>query len=250
MTHPLKTTIKFAAVAIAAALSSTAFAQSAGDNIVNVGWYHIAPQDSSTPLTITSPAPVATTLAGSGATVEKADTLGFSLTHFFTNNWAGSLDLGIPPTYKIKGTGTLAAVGEIGEAKQWAPTILGKYFFFESTSAFRPFLGLGASRVSYKDIKLTSTFQGAVDGTLALMSQGQVQAGATSASLDSSWAPVYNIGASYAINKDWYASFSISYLGLKTKAELTTASNIGPITSTTSIKIDPIVTFASIGYRF
>jgi outer membrane protein len=250
MSYQLKTTIKIAAVAIAAALSSTAFAQSAGDNVVNVGWYHIAPNDSSTPLTITSPAPVATTLAGSGASVEKADTVGFSLTHFFTNNWAGSLDLGIPPTYKIKGTGTLAAVGEIGEAKQWAPTVLGKYFFCDSTAAFRPFLGLGASRVSYKDIKLNSTFQGAVDGTLLQMSQGAVVGGSTTAALDSSWAPVYNVGASYAINKDWYASFSVSYLGLKTSATLTTASNIGPITSTTSIKIDPIVTFAAIGYRF
>ena len=248
MTFQIKTAIRGAAVVIAATLSSTAFAQTAGDNIVNLGWFHIAPQDSSTPLSITSP--VSSTLPGSGASVEKSDTLGVSWTHFFTANWATSLDLGAPPTYKVDGAGTLAGVGQIGTAKQWAPTLLAKYFFLESDAPFRPFAGLGVSHVSYKDVSLDSSFQTAIAGTLAILSQGAITAGATTASLSSSWVPVYNVGASYAINKNWYAGFSVSYLPLKTTANLTTASNVGAVLSTTTIKIDPIVTFASIGYRF
>jgi outer membrane protein len=241
-----KTTIKIAAVAIAAAFSSTSFAQTTGDTIFSAGWVHIAPNDSSTPLSITSP--VAETLPGTGASVEKTDTFGVSLTHFFTPNWAASLDLGAPPTYKLQGTGALAPVGQIGEAKQLAPTVLGKYFFADSHTQFRPFVGLGVTHVTYKDVSLTSNFQNEISSTF---SQGGLVAGGTTATLNSSWAAVYNVGASYAINKDWYASFSLSYVGLKTTADLTTSTNVGvPILATTTIKIDPIVTFASIGYRF
>lgn len=251
MSRVFKPTLKIAVVALAAAFSSAALAQSANENVVSVGWFHIAPQDSSTPLSITSPAAV--TLPNTGATVENSDTLGFSWTHFFTDHWAGALDIGIPPTYKLNGTGSLSSVGQIGEAKQWAPTILGKYFFNDANAQFRPFLGLGVSHVSYKDISLTNNFQGAIQHAYAAIGAEMgvpVTAGTTTANLNSSWAPVFNIGGSYAITKDWYASFSVSYLRMKTTANLTTPTNIGPFLSTTTIKINPIVTFLSVGYRF
>lgn len=238
------------ALALLAVSAAPVMAQSAGDNIVSTGWVHIAPQDSSTPLSITSPASLAGPIPNSGASVKSTDTLGFSITHFFTNNWAGSFDLGIPPTYKLEGTGSLAAVGQIGEAKQLAPTLIAKYFFGQPQSVFRPFVGLGASRVSYTGVSLTDTFQGAVRNTLAYDTAGQVIAVGTSAKLEDSWASVFNVGASYAINKDWYAGFSLSYLKLKTKADLTTQSNVGPIMSTTTLTLNPIVTYLSIGYRF
>lgn len=251
MSHTINATFKIAALAIVAAFSSAASAQSAHENVISFGWFHIAPQDSSSPLTITSP--VSETIPNTGATVDNSDTVGFSWTHFLTDNWAASLDLGVPPTYKLQGTGSLAAVGELGEAKQWAPTILGKYFFNDANAQFRPFVGLGVSHVSYKDISLTSNFQGAIAATFAQAGQQlgvPVVAGTTTASLNSSWAPVFNVGGSYAITKDWYASFSVSYVHLKTTADLTTPTNIGPFLSTTTIKINPIVTFAAIGYRF
>jgi len=259
MQHSVTTTLKIASLAIVTAFSSSAFAQSANDNVISAGWFHIAPQDSSSPLTITSP--VSQTLTGSGASVEKSDTLGISWTHFITDNWTASLDLGIPPTYKLNGAGTLSAVGKIGEAKQLAPTVLGKYFFNDANAQFRPFVGLGVSRVSYRDVKLTDNFQGGIQQTFAGIGQAMqtpITAGATSASLNSSWAAVANVGASYAITKQWYASFSVSYLDLKTTATLITpvtittpagAQNTNFISKTT-LKIDPIVTFAAIGYRF
>jgi len=242
--------IKLAALTVLAVSTSAAFAQSAGDTIVSTGWAHIAPQDSSTPLSITSPALLAGSLPGSGASVNKTNTLGFAVSRFITDNWVASLDLGVPPTYKLEGTGTLAGVGQIGEAKQWAPAVLGKYYFGEAKTEFRPFLGLGVTRVSYTDVSLTPTFQGAVVQTLGALSGGLVAAGGTSAKLESSWAPVFNVGASYAINKDWYAGISISYVRLKTTADLTTSSNVGNVSSTTTLTLNPIVTYLSIGYRF
>lgn len=247
MTYTLTTTMKVAAFAVAAALSTSSFAQVAGDDIVSAGWFHFEPNSSSTPLTVTIPGAGSSPLTGSGASVNKTDTLGFSWTHFITPNWAASLDLGIPPTYKLEGTGSFAAIGQIGQAKQWAPTVVGKYYFLGADETVRPYVGLGVSHVSYKDISLSNNFQGAIDQQLASY---QIAATGTTASIDSKWVPVYNVGASYKIDRKWYASLSISYLPLKNTASLSTSTNLGTVSSSTSIKIDPIVTYLSIGYRF
>ena len=250
MSYQFKTAAQLTLIAAAVMLSTSAMAQSAGDNIVSAGWFHIAPKDSSTPLSITSPA--VGPLPGSGASVDKADTLGLSFSHFFTDNWAASLDLGIPPTYKIRGTGTLSQVGQLGEAKQLAPTLLAKYFFNDANATWRPFVGLGYSHVSYTNVSLTNNFQGAIGQEVAMVSGGQLTAGSTSASLNSSWSPVVNVGLSYAINKQWYAGLSVSYVKMKTTADLSTSTNAPGVSvaSTTTIKIDPIVTFLTVGYRF
>ena len=240
MSNQLKTTIKIAAVALAAAFSSASFAQSAGDNVVSLGWFHIAPADNSTPIDITQPA--LGSQAGTGAKVANADTLGFSISHFYSDNCAFSLDLGLPPTYKLSGAGTLAGVGQIGTAKQWAPTVVGKYYFFAADAAFRPFVGLGVSHISYSNIDLN---QGAFDAIFA-----PFHPTSTSAKLSSSWSPVFNVGGTYAIDKKWSLGLSVSYVGLKTTADLTTQSAIGPVQSTTSLKLDPIVTYATVNYRF
>ncbi len=250
MQFTISSVTKLAALTVLAASTSAAFAQSAGDTIVSAGWANIAPQDSSTPLQITGPAPLARTLTGTGASVDKTNTLGFAVSRFITDNWVASLDLGVPPTYKLYGTGSLSSVGQIGEAKQLAPALLGKYYFGDAHTAFRPYVGLGVTRVSYTGVSLTSNFQNTVAGTLGLLSGGQVVAGGTSANLESSWGSVFNVGASYAINKDWYAGLSVSYVRLKTTADLTTSSNIGNVTSTTTLTLNPIVTYLSVGYRF
>lgn len=245
MRFKITSVMKLAALAVAATSAASAVAQSAGDNIISAGWFHVAPRDSSTPLTINSPALVAGQVAGSGASVGSVDTLGFSLTHFITDNWAATLDLGIPPRYKLTGSGTFSAAGEIGSAKQWAPALLGKYYFGEAQTPFRPFLGLGVTRVNYTNVKLNSRFQQLIGASFFNPTA------VTTADLDSSWAPVYSAGLSYAINKDWYANFSVSYVRLKTDAELTTNTNtVGTVRSSTTLTLNPVVTYLSLGYRF
>jgi outer membrane protein len=233
--------------ASSALVTSASFAQSAGDFMVSAGWFHIAPQDSSTPLRATSSATsFSTVLPGSGASVEDLDTLGLSLSYFITDNWAATFDLGVPPKYKLDGSGTLSSVGRIGTARQWAPALLGKYYFGDANAKFRPSVGLGVTHVNYTNIELTNNFQH-FTGSLFLDPNA-----VTSASLNSSWAPVFNVGLSYAINKDWYANFSVSYIKLKTTGTLTTPTNgpLGTITSTTELTLNPIVTYLNLGYRF
>ncbi len=242
MQFTIKSVSKFVALALLAGSATTALAQSAGDTVISTGWAHIAPQDSSTPLSLVSP--IALTLAGTGAGVNSTDTLGFATAHFFTDNIVGSLDLGVPPTYKLVGKGTLASVGQIGKAKQWAPAALAKYYFGNANSTFRPMVGLGVTHVNYTNIELTSAFQSYVQTSFGPTAM-------TTAKLTSAWAPVYNVGASYSLTKDWSLGFSVSYVPLKTTGNLTTTPTpLGTVHSTTSLTLNPIVAYASVGYRF
>ncbi|KTT15711.1 OmpW family outer membrane protein [Pseudacidovorax intermedius] len=229
------------------ALATTpALAQQAGDWVLGAGWLHFSPRDSSQPLTVTAPVP--SVVPGSGAGVGNADTLGLSAVYFVDPNWAVEGVLGVPPKFKLNGEGTLARVGQLGEARQWSPTILGKYYFGNGNDAFRPFVGLGGTYVWYSDVSLTPGLQGAVGGLAGRPPLSTV----TSAKLDSSFAPVFNAGAAWQIDRHWGISLSVSYIPLKTKATLTTttATGVPLLTSEARLKLNPVVTYLSATYRF
>ena len=167
--------------------------------------------------------------------------MGLALTHFFTDNIAVTADMGIPPKFKLNGTGTLSALGELGNAKQWSPAIVAKYFFGDAESKFRPFIGAGVTYVWYSDVQLSRSLQTQLAGATA----------SATADLSSSWAPVANIGASYNFDKNWSVSLSVSYIPLKTDADITGTTAGGTvIKAKTSLTVDPLVTFLSVGYRF
>jgi outer membrane protein len=234
-----------AALTSLAAFSLPAAAQSAGSNVFGVGWFHLAPNDSSEVLTRTS-APAAGPIAGSGATIDSADTLGLAVTHFWTDNFATTLDVGIPPRFHLTATGAAlagAGVTDIGSAKQWSPAIVAKWFFGDATSKFRPFIGAGVTYVWYSDVQLSQSFMNAA----ALTGSN----GRATANLSSSWAPVANIGATYNFDKNWSTSLSISYIPLKTNADITASGGAAGVqTSRTTLTINPLVTFLSVGYTF
>lgn len=229
-----------AAVTLLAAFSLPAAAQSAGSTVLNVGWFHIQPNDSSETLLRTN-GPRKGPQTGTAASVGNSDTLGIGLTYFVTDNFAMSLDAGIPPTFKLRGEGTLTSYGELGQAKQWSPAVVAKWYFGDANSKFRPYVGAGVTYVWYSDVELTPTFQ-------KVASLGGQSA---TAKLSSSWAPVASMGATYNIDKNWSLGLSVSYVPIKTKAEITGQNaQFGPQTATTSLTLNPLVTFLSVGYRF
>ena len=105
---------------VVACASAGAMAQQAGDNVATVGWFHIMPQDSSHNLTtsvINAPIndplrlPGSFTSPNSGLRVSNANTLGLTLTHFFTDNIALTTIAGVPPEFKLTGHGVIRAPG-------------------------------------------------------------------------------------------------------------------------------------------
>jgi outer membrane protein len=234
-----------AVVAAALLMSGTAVqAQTAGTTVVSAGWFRIMPQSESVPMRTTNigGSPVNIVSTGSGADVEDADTLGLAVSYFFTDNISGELVAGIPPRHKVTGTGTYSSYGELGSVRQWSPAILAKYHFGTAKQRFRPYVGLGVNYTWFTDGQITNTqFRNASFGAGAT----------TTVKADSSWNPVFNVGATYAMTDKWILGLSVSYLPLKTKATLNTRTSTGtPITSETRIKIRPIVTFLTVGYAF
>jgi outer membrane protein len=232
-------------IAVLASMTTAARAQSAGSFFVSTGWFHMAPQSSSEPLRVTSigGSPTNITEANTGASLGSADTIGVTAGYFITDHIATELVMGYPPSFDLNGNGSLEQFGKLGQAKQWSPTLLFKYYFNAPTATFRPYLGIGVSRIWFTDEKITN---GAFEAN--------VLHGPTSVTTDSSWEPVFNLGFTYAFNEHWFAGASVSYLPLSTTAKLNTQAKtpVGTLNvqSQTKIKLNPIVTYVNIGYRF
>lgn len=153
--------------ALAASFSTPGYAQTAGSFFVTAGWFHFAPQDRSDPLKLLSVggSPVNITFPNTGAGVSSADTAGFTAGYFVTDHIAAEFEFGIPPKFDLSGTGSLAQFGTIGSIKQWSPTLLFKYFFLDANAKFRPYVGIGVTRTSFSDAKITNAaFQAAALG--------------------------------------------------------------------------------------
>lgn len=231
------------AAALALGTSVQANAQSAGSIVLNAGWFHLAPQDSSTPLKANILG-TSTTLPNASANVSDSDTGGFSLAYFVTDNISVEGIFGYPPKMNLNGGGSLSGLGKLGSANEWSPTVLLKYNFGKPDAKLRPSIGVGVSYIWYTDVKLSPSMQsGAFIPYTALQ-------GPTTATLSNTFAPVFNLGMTYNFTKHWSVGASLSYLMFSTKANLTTQSALGPIHSETKLHINPIVTFVSVGYRF
>lgn len=227
------------------ACATATHSQSAGSFLVSTGWLHFAPQDSSQPLQITNVngVPSNVSIADSGASVNDADTLGFTGMYFITDHIASELAVGTPPRFDLNGVGVFGRFGQLASVKQWSPVLLFKYYFFDAETKFRPYAGLGISRVWFTDVHITNpTFE------------REELHGPTSVSVDSRWAAVFNGGFSYQFNAHWFGGLSVSYLPLRTTATLQTDAHtpLGPVpvTSKADIKLNPIITYLNIGYRF
>lgn len=240
----MKRTTGLAAVAILALAASwgTAQAQGAGDWVLGAGALHYAPQDTSRPLQVTQP-PLGA-IPGSGANVRGTTTLGLNVHYFLTDHWAVEGVLGIPPRIKLDGAGAaFGQIGRLGSARLWAPTVLGKYFFGNPGDKLRVSVGAGVTYNDFRSVRLNSA---GLAQAMALP-PGAV----TSARIGSKWAPVFNVGVNYAIDKHWGISGSISYMPLKLRANLDTRLGGQTIArSTTTIKVNPILPFIYVTYRF
>ncbi|QEE25489.1 MAG: OmpW family protein [Rhodanobacter sp.] len=216
-------------------------AQTAGSNVISVGWLNITPHNKSTPLTLTSinGSPVNIVQTGTGFKALEANTLYITFAHFFTDHISAELVGGIPTKLKFAGSGTLARAGTLGEATPIAPTAFVRYHFFDAQATFRPYVGLGINHTQFIHGKVTNA-----PGLLGPGATGTVSA-------SSSWNPAYVIGATYAVADHWAVALSASYIPVKTTAQLngTTGSGVH-ISSHATDKLDPVNLFLGVNYRF
>ena len=233
--------------AVVSVLSTSSHAQTAGKFFFTAGWLHFAPQDSSSPFKLTSVGgnPVDITIPNTGAAISNADTVGVTAGYFVTDHIAAELVFGVPPEFDVGGTGSLAPFGKLGTVKQWSPALIFKYFFLAPQSRFRPYLGIGVTRTSFSDAKITNA-----------AFEADALGGPTNVEVNTVWAPVFDVGFIYAFSEHWFAGFSVSYVPMSTTGILTTQSQSQTPGGTLSrryevkVSVDPIVTYLRVGYRF
>lgn len=247
---------KFTKALIPAALFAVSFAthaETSDGNVlaVSVGWAHIMPQGKKQGVYNTpniAPAPNA------GFELEDSDTAEFKFDYLVNDNVSLGLILGVPPKFDIKGKGSLLGgnlnldqFSKVGDVKVYSPVVTGKYHFGTVDSKFRPYVGAGFMYAHFTNFKLDSS----VSSTLTQLGGASV----SRVKIDDAVAPVAFIGADYNINKNWFATASVSYVHLSTDAELDL--NLpgqglpgNKLTAKSKIEINPIVTYLGVGYRF
>lgn len=238
----------------------TAHAETSDGNVlaVSAGWAHIMPQGKkqgvSTQLAATGTALPFNSAAG--FELEDSDTAEFKFDYLVNDNVSLGLILGVPPTFDIKGKGKLLSgalnldkFSKVGDVEVYSPVVTGKYHFGTVDSKFRPYVGAGIMYAHFHNFKLDSAVSSDLATTFAAIGGASIR----NVKIDDAVAPVAFIGADYNINKNWFATASVSYVHLNTNASLDVyldATNTKYVTGRSKIEINPIVTYLGIGYRF
>ena len=247
----MKLTTKITVACAVLVASSGAFAQKAGDNIVSVGLASINPDVSLGKMTTTGPGSTGAYFTGklvdANASVGNQTTVSMGLLHMFTDEVGAEFTIGIPAEftqdmYMPNGSAPQSHPAAV-KMKIWTPTAVAKYFFGTTNDQWRPYVGFGVSRVSFHNVTPNSA-----DSTVAALAS-------TSASLSSSWAPVYNAGVIYNIDDKWSVNGSVSYIPIKTSTSLVgpAAPSLGlngPASTTGDAKLNTLDYVIRVGYRF
>jgi outer membrane protein len=233
-----------AACICSTALTDEANAQAAGSVVLSTGWLHVAPQGDATPLTVESIGGVAVNqqLAGSGAHASSSDTVGFTTEYYVTDNIGIAMLLGLPLKVNLVGDGTLQKYGNLGSTKPMPPAIEVRYHLFSAQSKFRPFIGLGVNYTWFTQVRTTNS---------RFIEDSLGPGGSAHATLSSSWNPVFELGANYAITKRWSVGASVGYVPVKTHLTLSGQTATGTqIVSKSTLRLNPLNVFLNVAYTF
>ena len=223
----MKNTVKFILVPIALACASLAHAQSAGTLMVRVGATTIKPNVDSGDLTAPS-------LAGTRASIDSASQVSGGITYMYTNNVSIDVPLALPFTHDILGDGAILGVGKIADVKALPATLLVQWRFMEPRDAFRPYVGVGLTYAAFFGARGTSTLTAITGGTPSKP---------TTLSIGSKFAPTVQVGASVALNQNWYVDANYTYTPLTVTNTLSTGQTL-------ESKINPGSLSLAVGYMF
>ncbi|MFS8038967.1 OmpW/AlkL family protein [Xanthobacter sp. AM11] len=164
------------------------------------------------------------TVAGASAHAENNLTALVEVGYFLYDNIAISLTGGYPPTTTLSGTGTATALGTLGKVT-YGPATLTAHYHFKDFGPIQPYVGAG---VGYSII-FNST-------------SGAVQ----NLSVRGAPAFVLQAGVDYILARNWAVFFDVKKLFLSVDA----TGTLGGVPVSADVKLDPLVLFTGITYRF
>jgi outer membrane protein len=223
----MKNTVKFLLIPAALACAFAAQAQTAGTWMVRGGATKITPNVSSGDLSAPS-------LMGTKASIGSSTKVSGGITYMWDDNISFDLPLSVPFQHDISGDGAVLGAGKIADVKALPVTVLAQWRFMEPTSAFRPYVGVGITYAAFYGARSTSTLTAITGGS---------PSNPTTLSIDSKWAATVQLGASVAIDKNWFLDASYTYTPLTTRTTLSTGQ-------TQDIRLDPSSVSLAVGYKF
>lgn len=223
----MKNTVKFLLIPVAMACAVAAQAQTAGTWMVRGGVTKITPNVSSGDLSAPS-------LVGTKASVNSSTKVSGGITYMLNDNFSIDLPLSVPFQHEISGDGAVLGAGKIADVKALPVTLLAQWRFMEPTSAFRPYVGAGITYAAFYGARATSTLTAITGGS---------PSNPTTLSIDSKWAATVQLGASMALNSNWFLDANYTYTPLTTRTTMSTGQ-------TQDIKLDPSSISLTVGYKF
>lgn len=223
----MKNTMKFLLVPIALACASVAYAQSAGSMMVRAGATTIKPNVDSGDLSAPS-------LPGTKADINSASQVSGGITYMYTDNIAFDLPVALPFKHDIVGAGAIEGAGKIADVKALPVTLLAQWRFNGAKDAFRPYVGAGLTYAYFFGARGTPTLTALTGGNPAKP---------TTLEIGSKFATTVQVGAAYALNKNWFVDGTYTYTPLKVTTTLSTGQ-------TMDAKINPGSFSLAVGYQF
>ncbi|MCG7390856.1 MULTISPECIES: outer membrane protein OmpW [Pantoea] len=204
------------ALLLAMALPQLALAHEAGDFFMRAGSATVRPTEGSDDV-----------LGMGGFDVSNNTQLGLTFTYMATDNIGVELLAATPFRHKVG----LASTGTLATVRQLPPTLMAQYYFFDSRSKVRPYVGVGVNYTTFYDADFNQTGR---------------DAGLSDLSVKDSWGVAGQVGLDYQINRDWMLNASLWYMDIDTEVKFKANGQKQNIDT----RIDPWVFFFGAGYRF
>jgi outer membrane protein len=208
---------KFAVALLAfSSLSGVASAHEAGEFFLRAGSATVRPSESSDNV-----------LGMGGFNVNNNTQLGLTFTYMATDNIGIELLAATPFRHKVG----LGPTGDIATVHHLPPTLMAQWYFGDSSSKFRPYVGVGINYTTFFDEGFNKTGK---------------EAGLSDLSLKDSWGVAGQVGLDYMINRDWLLNMSVWYMDIDTEVRF----KAGGQKQNIDTSLDPWVFMFSAGYRF
>ncbi|MGF1699300.1 outer membrane protein OmpW [Photobacterium makurazakiensis] len=217
----MKKTLCTLAILTAIVSAPQAFAHKKGDILVRAGAAAVVPNESSDDVILDGAGNMGEFGVGSNTQ------LGLTFGYMLTDNISLEVLAATPFRHKV----SLDATGDIAEVEHLPPTFMLQYYFMDSGSKFRPYVGAG--------VNYTTFFNEEFNGT------GK-SVGLSDLSLDDSWGLAANVGLDYMIDDKWFAGASIWYADISTDVKFKQDG----VQKKVSTDIDPWVFMLAVGYTF
>ena len=218
--------VKLLVAAGALAVAGGAAAQAQGKWAVSLGAAQITPHVDSG--AISAPA-LPNSLGDVGKDTEPVIVVNYGI----TDNITGEFTFATPYKHTLHGAGAIAGTGELGSVDALPPTAFVQYRFFQPTSAFRPYVGIGVTYAYfYKET-----------GSIRLTALTNPGGPATTFSIDNKLTMSAQIGGVWNFNEKWFLNAALVKTRLRTDVHFSTGQN-------QHMKLDPNSTVLTLGYKF